>query len=179
MSVELRTQRLHLIAATVEAARAELENRAELERLLGARLPAHWPPPLNDDDSARFFLTYLTEHPSHAGWLAWYFVTSGSRVVIGNGGFTGAPSDGAVEIGYSIVPQFQRRGFASEAVRALVEWAFSHRSVDRVVARTLPDNPASRALLRNLGFRETAPLEPGMLRFELERCSARGPVAQR
>ena len=167
--IELRTPRLHLIAATLEIARAEVSDRSILARLLDARLPADWPPPLNDDDSARFFLDYLTQHPADVGWMAWYFVAidNGERVAIGNGGFKGAPSDGAVEIGYSVVPRYQRRGFAGEAVRALIAWAFSHDGVERVVAQTLPESVASQALLCKLGFRETAPPEPGTLLFEL------------
>jgi ribosomal-protein-alanine N-acetyltransferase len=167
--IELRTPRLHLIAATLELARAEVSDRSMLARLLDARLPADWPPPLNDDDSARFFLDYLTKHPSNVGWMAWYFVAveDGERIAIGNGGFKGAPSDGAVEIGYSVVPRYQRNGFAGEAVRALIAWAFSHAGVDRIVAETLPELHASQALLRSLGFHETVPLEAGTLRFEL------------
>ena len=170
--IELRTPRLHLIAATSEVARAEVSDRSALARLLDARLPADWPPPLNDDESARFFLQHLTAHPSAVGWMIWYFVTvdeSGGRIAIGNGGFKGPPSDRAVEIGYSIVPAYQRRGFATEGVRALIAWAFSHDGVDRVVAQTLPESGPSQALLRSLGFRKMPQRKVGTLWFELER----------
>lgn len=171
--IELRTPRLHLIAATAEIAQAEVSGRAALADLLDAQVPADWPPPGNDEASARFFLEYLRKHPSHAGWLAWYFVAldagDGERVAIGGGGFKGAPAEGAVEIGYAVIPRYQRRGFATEAVRALIGWAFSRDGVDRIVAQTLPESEASQSLLRKLGFRETAPREPGTLWFELGR----------
>jgi ribosomal-protein-alanine N-acetyltransferase len=166
--IELRTPRLRLVAATLEMAQAELNDRARLARLLGAELPPGWPPPFNDDDSARFFLEYLTRHPRAVGWMAWYFIhVADEPIAIGNGGFKGEPSGGSVEIGYSIVPQFQRLGFASEAVRALLEWAFSHDGVHRVIAETLPPLSASRALLRKLGFGQIDSVEPGTLRFAL------------
>jgi len=171
--IELRTPRLHLIAATSELAQAEVSDRQALARLLDARLPADWPPPLNDDESARFFLEHLTAHPSATGWMLWYFIAvdeAGERVAVGNGGFKGEPSDGAVEVGYSIVPRYQRSGFAAEGVRALVAWAFADERVERVVARTFPELPASQALLRKLGFLETARAEPGTLSFELRRA---------
>lgn len=179
---ELRTPRLHLIAATLEMARAEVHDRAALATLLDARLPADWPPPLNDAASARFFLEYLTKHPAATGWMTWYFVANnenGERVAIGNGGFKGEPSGGIVEIGYSVVPRYQRQGFATEAVGALADWALSHDGVGQVVAQTLPESHASAALLRKLGFCERALLEPGVRRFELEERCPRGPVAQR
>jgi len=167
--IELRTPRLHIIAATPEIARAEVEDRAALAALLGAGLPSDWPPPLNDGASARFFLSYLTRHPEAVGWLIWYFILGDGtdRVVIGNGGFKGEPVDGAVEIGYSVIPRYQARGLASEAVGALVDWAFSHEGVRRVVAQTLPESNASQALLHKIGFVETTPAEPGLLRFHL------------
>ena len=48
------------------------------------------------------------------------------RALVGVIGFGGAPKDGRVVIGYSIAPEFRRRGVASEAVGALVTWALSH-----------------------------------------------------
>ena len=179
--IELRTPRLHIIAATVEIARAEVYDRSLLAELLNAQLPADWPPPLNDAASARFFLDTLTKDAEAAGWMAWYFIAvdAGQRLAIGNGGFKGPPSDGAVEVGYSIVPRFQRLGLANEAVGALIGWAFSHDAVDRVVAQTYPELHASQALLRKLGFSERASTEPGVLRFELKARDAGGPVAQR
>jgi RimJ/RimL family protein N-acetyltransferase len=132
---------------------------------------------LNDADSARFFLDYLTAHPDAVGWMLWYFILDqgGSRIAIGNGGFKGEPVEGTVEIGYSIVPEFQRHGYAFEGVGALVDWAFDHDDVRRVVAETLPELDGSQALLRKLGFRRTVHAsEPGLLRFERFRAEHRG-----
>jgi RimJ/RimL family protein N-acetyltransferase len=46
----------------------------------------------------------------------------------------------------------QRQGFASEAVDALVEWAFSHAFVTRVIAHTLPVLAPSIRVLEKNGF---------------------------
>jgi RimJ/RimL family protein N-acetyltransferase len=152
-------------------AEAELHDRALLSRVLEAAVPDDWPPPFNDEDSARYFLDYLTAHPDAVGWMMWYFVRDGgdARIVIGNGGFKGAPVDAKVEIGYSIMPAFQRHGYATEAVSALIDWAFSHEPVTRIVAETLPDLHASQALLRKLAFREVQASHPHVLRFALDR----------
>ncbi|HSE27427.1 MAG TPA: hypothetical protein VLA95_04305 [Gemmatimonadales bacterium] len=43
--------------------------------------------------------------PVLAGWGTWVVVHAGDRVVIGEGGYAGLPdAEGAVEIGYAIVP---------------------------------------------------------------------------
>ncbi len=172
MLPELRTARLRLLAASLEAAEAEANNREAFESLLDAQIPDHWPPPFNDEESQRWLRDTLHREPSAIGWLMWYFIRDDGtpRVVIGNGGFKGAPKDGVVEIGYSIVPEFQRQGYASEAVSALIAWAFSHRSVHRIIAETLPELDLSQRLLHKLGFQRCdGASEPQVWRYELHR----------
>jgi ribosomal-protein-alanine N-acetyltransferase len=167
--IALTTRRMQLIAATPDMAAADLRDRARFARLLNATLPRDWPPPLNDEGSAHWFADHLAQHPDAVGWMIWYFVLDDgdARTAIGNGGFKGKPCDGTVEIGYSIIPEFQRRGYATEAAQALVGWAFGHDDVARVVAETLPGSAASQKLLSKLGFQRTGRAdEPGVLRFE-------------
>jgi ribosomal-protein-alanine N-acetyltransferase len=177
--IVVETQRLRLIAATLETLVAEGQDREHLSALLGAAVPAEWPPPLNDDDSLQFWISRLTEQPDAGGWVAWYFVRDeedAPRVVIGNGGFKGKPSaDGVVEVGYSLFPQFQHRGYATEAVGALVDWAFAHDDVQSVIAETLPELDASIAVLHRLGFTQTPESsEPGVIRFARRAVQAFG-----
>ena len=71
-----------------------------------------------------------------------------SGLLIGGVGFMGPPSpDGAVELGYGIAPEWRNRGVATEAVRGLLELAWSQPSVERVFATTDPSNPASARVL--------------------------------
>jgi RimJ/RimL family protein N-acetyltransferase len=188
----LTTPRLELIAATVEISRAENEDRARFAALLGAPEPAVWPPPLNDTASMQWILDTLERDPGSVGWSAWYYIlragASGGggaeaprpgRVLIGNGGFTGRPdAAGIVEIGYSILEEHQGNGYATEAARALIAWAFGHPEVRRVIAHTFPELIASVRLLEKCRFRGTGPgAEEGSVRFELtrEEYEERGP----
>jgi ribosomal-protein-alanine N-acetyltransferase len=69
---------------------------------------------------------------------------------IGTVGFFGPPRDGAVEIGYGIVPSRQRRGYATEATRALIELALAQPGVSEIVAHAESANAASiRVLEKN------------------------------
>lgn len=172
-AIQLRTERLVLVSATVELLQAELTNRARFEKLLGAHVPPHWPPPLNDEASLRWTLELLGSDPREAGWASWYFLhrEHGALLAVGNGGFKGKPdADGAVEVGYSILPDHHRHGFAPEAVRALVGWAFSHREVARVLAHTLPSLLPSIRVLEKCDFDCVGPCdEEGVIRYALER----------
>lgn len=60
---------------------------------------------------------------------------------------------GVVEIGYTVFPEHRRRGYATEAVAALVDWAFDTGEVTTVVATVAPDNVPSLAVLDRAGFR--------------------------
>lgn len=63
-----------------------------------------------------------------------------------------------LEVGYIFSPAYGRRGYATEAVHALLDAAFSQLGARRVVARVDARNAASRALLERLGVRQEAHL---------------------
>lgn len=63
------------------------------------------------------------------------------------------------DIGYCLIPQAQGRGFASEAVRAVCEYAFREAGVKAINAWVLAENQGSIRLLEKLGFVRTQILE--------------------
>lgn len=171
----IRTERLTLVPATDASTRAALDGPAALAASLGAVVPATWPPEYLDGPALDYTLDRLAEGPEQAGWWLHFIVLEGDgagRVVIGSAGFRGPPSpDGTVEVGYGIVSDHQRRGYASEATRGLVARAFALPQVTRVIAETLPKLAPSIGVLRKCGFRHIgAGSEPGVIRFELTRA---------
>ncbi len=57
-----------------------------------------------------------------------------------------------VDLGFAMLPQFRRAGYAFEAASAVVAHARDTLRLDRLVAITNPDNDASGRLLEKLGF---------------------------
>lgn len=173
------TARMRLVPATVALARAELKDRTEFARLLSATVPDQWPPEILAD-ALPLFLEWIEAAPDRAGWYAWYAMMQSPReasdmlasdvgdMLIASGGFKGPPQDGTVEIGYSVLPCFQGHGYATEMVRALIDWAFAQLGVLRIIAETTEENVASMRLLKRLGFTSTGPgVEPGHIRLVL------------
>src|SRR5437773_6459510 len=124
----IRMERLELVAATLAHIEADLESPERLGKLLGAAVPASWPPGEYDRSAMEFFRARLLEGEDAVGWYVWYAIQrpvgDDHPVVIGAGGYLGPPgADGVVEIGYSIAPEFHGRAFATELVRALVSQA--------------------------------------------------------
>ncbi len=86
-------------------------------------------------------------------WLPYLFVFRPDRAVVGLGGFKTVPdSQRTVEIGYSVAPTYQSRGFATSAARQLIEIAFASELVDCVCAHTLAEPNASTQVLTNCGM---------------------------
>lgn len=57
------------------------------------------------------------------------------------------------KLGYSIGFEHQGKGYATDAVRTMLDWAFGPLGLHRVTAAVGPDNAASHALVQRLGFR--------------------------
>ena len=172
------TARLTLVPATPELTRAALSGPEALGEGLRASVSATWPPTYLDPPALSYTLDRLAEGENQAGWWLYFIVlksASGSPELIGSGGYKGPPSaDGTVEVGYGIVSDHQRKGYASEATRGLVARAFGVPSVRRVIAETLPELIPSIGVLEKCGFRLIGEgSEPGVIRFELMRSDWR------
>lgn len=171
----IATERLELVPATPASTRAALEGESALAAALGVFVPATWPPEFLDPPALEFTVRRLREGPEQAGWWLHFVVLphgADSRTLIGSAGYKGPPSpDGTVEVGYGIVADHQRQGYASEAVRGLLAHAFAIPAVQRVIAETLPELTPSIGVLRKCGFRLIGEgSEPGVIRFELTRA---------
>ena len=155
---------------SIRTARLELVSmpRAFMEALLagdtaaaGAAIGAVVPDNLRDhlEDFLRYRLAQVIADPSIRRWLGRTMVLTdpdGTRHVIGTIGFHGPPDDrGRLEIGYSVQAPYRRRGFAREAVRAMLDWAAEEHGIHRFIASISPTNEASLALTRGFGFVQT------------------------
>jgi RimJ/RimL family protein N-acetyltransferase len=181
--MQMNTKRLILCAATEQALVSELayirdaNQLLAFEQTLGAQVIS-WPPLYNDESTCTYSLEKLTANPDNLGWWQWYALlrrVSDSPLLVALAGFHGPPDDGGnVEIGYSVIESFQRRGIATEVVKALSGWAFSHHEVAKVSITTF-DTPeflpstkvALKSGFRLIGTRES--VEGDLLVYELER----------
>jgi ribosomal-protein-alanine N-acetyltransferase len=137
------TEQLELRPLPVAAARALPDDRKTAGRLIGAVVPDDWPlPDLRD---------IVSRHQPRLG--IWVMVERETDTVVGDIGFHGPPDEsGTVEIGYSVLPDRRRRGYATEATRALTGWALDQPGVRAVAATCAPDNVGSIRALERAGF---------------------------
>lgn len=170
--LQLRTSRLHLIAANAPVSRAAATDRGKLAEILDARIPDAWPPELLADHLEEF-AEMFAKNPDRAGMSMWYWIrddaTAGDRVLIGNGGGGGTADDhGSLAIGYAVLDEFQRQGYATEAMRAIVDWMFDQPGVQMLTADTYPHLKPSIRVMEKLGMTFEGPgPEEGTIRYIL------------
>jgi [ribosomal protein S5]-alanine N-acetyltransferase len=177
VSLRLRTERLELVAATLPLVEAEITGPSRLAELLQAEVEA-WPPPLNDENSLRWTFEKLQTNPERAGFFAWYVVLlesekrrDGKRLLVGMVGITGPPDQsGVIEVGYSVLEKYQKRGIGTEATRELIKWAFEHPAVQMITAQTFPDLIRSIKVMKSCGMSLLGTgSEPGAIRYGITR----------
>jgi ribosomal-protein-alanine N-acetyltransferase len=167
----IKTLRLELVASTAEMLEAELESNQKLSSMLDVHVPEGWPPGEYDTPAIEHFRDCLVKSPEAAGWYGWYALLRSAEdrpwILVGSGGFSGPPNNEVViEIGYSVVPAYERRGFATEMVNALVRHAFSNNRVKCIVAHTTQDNAGSVKVLERTGFALVGPgPDPGTVKY--------------
>lgn len=86
----------------------------------------------------------------------WTIISKQENQMIGDMCFVGEPNEtGEVEIGYGTHEYYRGKGYMTEAVHAMVQWAAQQPGVNSVIASTLKDNTASYAVLQKNGFIKT------------------------
>lgn len=100
----------------------------------------------------------------------WLLKDKASAVIVGAADFKGAPAEGRVEIGYATGEAYRKRGYMSEAVRAMCRWALSQSGVDMVVAETDRRNRDSHNVLSRCGFVKYGDGDEGTFWWKLEKA---------
>ena len=94
------------------------------------------------------------------GWVQLTVEDRGDGLVVGDIGMSPAEGEpGVIKIGYTIAPAFQGRGYATEAVGALVDYAFEKLGSDVVRAYASADNAPSIRVAEKVGMRLVERLE--------------------
>jgi RimJ/RimL family protein N-acetyltransferase len=174
--IRVTTDRLIVTPGTEALVEAELADPGRFASLLGARVPPSWPPETLQD-ALPMFLAKCRARGDCGPWtLPWYALLKGAdgATLCGSIGFKGPPAASGVEIGYSVLPEFQARGVATEMVIGISRWAFAEAGVATVEAEVFPENVASARVLEKAGFEPCGlGVDPGTKRYRRDR-TARG-----
>ena len=148
----IATSRLRLVPMTVALLESEAQDTWQLGEALGGRVAADWPPEHWDSAVRAHIVAQLTAKPETIGWHRYILLAGEPALLVGClGAFPCASGD--VELGYSVVESYQRRGLATEAAQGLTNWLLGQAAVHSVSAQTFTTMPASIKVMERCGMR--------------------------
>jgi RimJ/RimL family protein N-acetyltransferase len=157
----LQTKRLTLRAPHPEdaSAVAQLANDRRI-----AENTAQIPHPYRLADAERFIASV------NAKGSATFLITAADTTLIGVCGITTGEGP-SPELGYWLGPSYWGHGFATEAVRAVIDYAFADLAHESIVAGARVTNPASRRVLEKCGFQWT-----GVGLYRIQALASSAPI---
>lgn len=153
----LLTSRLKLIPLNLSQLRLLKEDRSLMEQNLGLQ-------PSNmimdkviaqEIQSAMYFweISIVEDHVNYPWHTTWEIILNVENRSIGTVGLSGLPDkNGETGVGYSIDLNYHNRGYMTEALNGLIDWAFQNNKLKRILAETNGDNYPSHRVLEKCGF---------------------------
>jgi RimJ/RimL family protein N-acetyltransferase len=110
------------------------------------------------EDARRFIEEQLLLGAASPGkWLQLGIIETASGKLAGDCGLLCRQDDPRqTELGITVAPAFQKRGYASEVIGCLITYVFGELKQHRITAVTDEENIAAAALFRRVGFRQEA-----------------------
>ncbi len=86
------------------------------------------------------------------GFGRWALIHRADTKIIGFAGLKFLPERNEVDLGYRMSPEYWGQGLATEAGRAVMQYAWQTLKLKTVMAMVMPENTASSRVLLKLGF---------------------------
>lgn len=156
----IESSRLRLIPLDHDLLKLSVTDRSLMEKTMGLELSDQVIEPLFQaeylDAVTNFFLPQTEVNPENYVWVTnWEIVLKEENRSVGGICLAGLPMDtGETTIGYAIDKNHHRKGFATEALQCLCDWAFLYPGLKLIKASTLllPEGSASQGVLLKAGF---------------------------
>jgi aminoglycoside 6'-N-acetyltransferase len=111
-----------------------------------------WDAPVSLEEAAASVKGFATGDPLEPGWFQYAIDLDG--VLIGDLGLKLHHNLMQADLGFTLAPAYQGKGYATEAVRGLLGHLFTERNLHRVSAECDARNISSARLLKRLGFHQ-------------------------
>jgi len=155
----LETSRLKLVPLSHEQLILYKNDPVALSNELGLQYLERQNDPSTLDDvteALEFWLTNTLVYPRHFEWYTnWEIILKEEKIAIGGIGFAGLPDEeGKAMVGYGLDLRYHGKGYATEALEAILAWGFNHPQLRKIIADTPIDNLPSQRVLIKCGFSE-------------------------
>ncbi|KFC19564.1 GNAT family N-acetyltransferase [Chryseobacterium sp. FH1] len=150
----LVTERLILIPYTIDLCRNILNSDYRDLEILNLKKGKNWPDADVLDTLPRI-INNLKKVECPTGYESWMIIKKDTSEVIGDLGFKGFNNEEEnIDLGYGIIKEERRKGYAEEAVNKIIKWAFTNEIIKEITANCLTENVSSINLLNKFNFRQ-------------------------
>ena len=142
----LQSERLYVRRYTLEDEEAffQLNSDAEIMRFIR--------PPKSRQESKAFLAENIGFYEKHPGLGRWALVERGSGKIVGTFSLLPLEHTDDVHIGYALMKDNWGKGYASEIVKAGIDYAFRELKLSSIAAVTYPEHFVSQKVLLRNGF---------------------------
>jgi ribosomal-protein-alanine N-acetyltransferase len=146
----LETNRLQLHKMTIEDAPfiLELVNTPAWHQYIGDRGIK------TIEQAQKYIETSYLESYTNNGFGAYVMIDKNTETKIGTCGLYVRPDLDHPDIGFALLPEFTKKGYAYEATNALMDYAKNNLGIMTILAITIKENSNSIALLEKVGLRK-------------------------
>ena len=162
----LETERLILKPFTIQVCRNLLNNDFSDLEIWNFKKGKSWPD-IDVLETLPKIINNLTKVDSPTGYESWMIIKKDTLEIIGDLGFKGFNNEEEnIDLGYGIIKEERRKGYAEEAVSEIIKWAFSNEIIKEITANCLTENINSINLLNKFNFTQIR-LESEMIYWNL------------
>jgi RimJ/RimL family protein N-acetyltransferase len=111
-----------------------------------------WTAPVTVEQARVIVASLAAGDPDRPGWFQYAIERASDRAHIGDVGVDLHANRRQADIGFTLAPAYQRRGYAAEAVRAVLDHLFRVRGLHKVSAEVDARNTPSARVLERVGF---------------------------
>jgi len=151
----VETKRLHLFPLNARQLELYIQADNKLEQALCLANTGRTIAPQVQETVTKFTLANMRKvsGSNYLFYTFWLVVDKQSRTIVAELGFKGPPDEaGTVEIGYGTMPAMQGRGYMTEAVKDILQWASTRPDINTVLAEIRSSNTPSIRVVQKNGF---------------------------
>ncbi len=115
----------------------------------------------NEVDATQYITTSIRTSYVQKGFGSYKICLKETNTPIGMCGLLQRDYLGFPDLGFSILPQYERKGYILEASQAVLTYAKNTLYMKTILAITKPENVASLGVLMKLGFKKYSTVQPG------------------
>ncbi len=109
----------------------------------------------HDVSEAESFIETINDGIDNNSWIMWAIAEKDNPRLMGTICLWQIDEIMATaDIGYEMMPEFQRKGYIKEAIEPIIDYAFDNLQLKAIEAESSPENVPSLALLEYFGFEE-------------------------